>query len=115
MVVASRKTLTPKEQLRHRVTIQEFVQSGSDARGQVIGDWVDVAEVWASVVPLAGRWAEYAHQLWESATVRVLIRYRADVTSASRLLFGTRVLAIGVVTNQGEDNHTLELLCTEAK
>jgi SPP1 family predicted phage head-tail adaptor len=115
MVVVPRKTLTPKEQLRHRVTIQEFVATGTDARGQALGDWVDVVEVWASVVPLAGRWAEYAHQLWESATVRVLIRFRADVTSANRLLFGSRVLDIGVVTNQGEDNHTLELLCTEAK
>jgi len=115
MIIAPRKTLTPKEQLRHRVTIQEFVQSGTDARGQAVGTWVDVADVWASVTPLAGRWAEYAHQLWESATVRVLIRYRADVTSAHQLVFGDRVLVIGVVLNQGEDNHTLELLCTEAK
>lgn len=105
---------TPVGLLNKQVTIQAFTQTGTDVRGQATGDWEDVATVWAAVQPLTGRWAEYARQLWESATFRVLINYRDDVTSACRLLFGERVFAIGVVINQEERNHTLELLCTEA-
>ena len=101
--------------LNKQVTIQRFAPAGTDARGQATGEWEALATVWANVMPLTGRWAEYAHQQWESATVRVLINYRADVTSACRLLFGSRVLAIGTATNLHEGNHTLELLCTEAK
>ena len=99
-----------------QVTIQRFDQMGSDGRGQPIGEWIDVAAapiVWASVEPLNVRTAEYARSLYSEATHRVFVDYRSDVTTACRLLYGTRVLHIGAVVNLHEANVTLELLCTE--
>ncbi|NLX57285.1 MAG: phage head closure protein [Planctomycetaceae bacterium] len=98
-----------------QVTIQRFNKLGADVRGQPIGEWVGVMTptVWASVEPLNARTAEYARALYSEATHRVFIDYRADVTNACRLLYGSRVLHIGAVINRNEANVTLELLCTE--
>jgi len=106
---------TPVGLLNKQVTVSQFASTGADARGQATGDWEDVDTVWAAVQPLTGRWAEYARQLCEHATYRVLINYRADVTSGMRLSCGQRVLYIETAIDQGENGHTLELLCTEAR
>lgn len=105
---------TPPGQLRHQVTLQRFTQTGTDDRNRPVGTWEDVATLYAEVKPLTGRLAEYAHEMWESATLRVTINYRSDVTSADRFDFNGRQLAIGTVQNLDEANHTLVCLCTEA-
>ena len=110
-------TPTPIWRKDRQVTIQRFVQSGADGRGQPTGVWEDLetaATVWASVEPLTVRTAEYARQLYSQATHRVFIDWRSDVTAAMRLVYGSRILAIGAAVNMHEANVTLELLCTEA-
>jgi SPP1 family predicted phage head-tail adaptor len=110
-------TPTPIWRKDRQVTIQQFAQTGTDGRGQAQGEWEDLdtsATVWASIEPLTVRTAEYARQLYSQATHRVFIDYRSDVTASMRLVYGSRVLAIGAVVNMHEANVTLELLCTEA-
>lgn len=109
------KYRTPVGLLNRQVTIRHFVSAGADARGQARGDWEDLATVFANVLPLSGRWAEYARQLCETATYRVLVNYRSDVRAGMRVAVGDRLLVIETAIDQGEANHTLELLCTEAR
>lgn len=108
---------TPIWRKDRRITLQQFAATGTDGRGQAVGEWEDLdtaAHVWASIEPLTVRTAEYARQLYSQATHRVFIDYRADVTTALRILYGTRVFHIGAAINMHEANVTLELLCTEA-
>lgn len=72
--------------LDQRVTLQQ--RSGvADGLGQVTLTWVDVATVWARVVPLRGREFFAAAQIQQENTVRVILRKRSDVTSAWRLVW----------------------------
>lgn len=110
-------TATPIWRKDRQVTLQHFAQAGTDARGQPIGEWenLDAAPtVWASIEPLTVRTVEYARQMYSEATHRVFIDYRADVTVATRLLYGSRIFHVGSAINMHEANVTLELLCTEA-
>ena len=100
-----------------QVTLQQFVETGTDSRGKPTGDWEDLATaptVWASVEPLNVRPAEYARQLYAEATHRIFIDWRSDVTAAMQLVYGTRTFHIGSAINVHEANVALELLCTEA-
>jgi len=102
---------------RTQVTLQEWTESDVDGHGQPTGSWGNLdsdAAVWAEVLPVSGRIAEYAHQLYSQATHRVMIDYRSDVTTRMRLKLGTsRYLYIGHVRDLEELGITLELLCVE--
>lgn len=109
-------TPTPIWRKDRQVTLQRFVESGTDGRGQPLGDWenlTDTPTVWASVEPLTVRTAEYARAIYNLATHRVFIDYRSDVDAGMRVVYGSRVFAIGSAINMHEANVTLELLCTE--
>lgn len=100
--------------LAHSVTLQKFTQTSTDNRGQPVGTWgTDVADLAAAVIPRGERNAELAHAFHESTTHQVLMRYRADVTSAKRLSYDGRTLAIGHVEIVDEMGLFLSLSCTE--
>lgn len=72
--------------LAHRVTLQSR-QASIDSLGQAAGGLVDIATVWAEVVPVAAREFEAAEQMRPGATVRVKIRARADVAALAVVLW----------------------------
>ena len=81
--------------LRHRVTIQQKSGSGLDTRGQTTATWVDVqAGVPAAIRQLSGQEGLLARQVYPTATHKVSLRYRSDLTNQMRLVFGTRTLNI---------------------
>ncbi len=98
--------------MRHRVTIQN-VSRVSDGQGGFTETFADGATVFASIEPVKA-WERYqAMQTQAPVTHKVLMRYRADVTSASRLKFGTRVLWVKEVINPNEDDAFLEIRAQE--
>lgn len=70
--------------LRNRVTIRKFTTSRSPS-GQVIQNWEDGAMVWAEVKGISGRELVASGAEMAEATVRVWVRFRRDITAASRL------------------------------
>lgn len=70
--------------LRHRVTIQHFT-TVRDASGQHIKTWFDGATVSAEVNAISGRELVASGAVSAEATIRVWMRYRSDVSAASRL------------------------------
>ena len=70
--------------LRHRVTIQNFVTQTLPS-GQETENWADGATVWAEVKGVSGRELLTAGAELAESTIRVWMRYRRDVTAASRL------------------------------
>lgn len=107
--------------MRHRVTAERKVRSGTDARGGPVFAWQEQYTRWAKIEPLGGstgrfggRETEIARQLVATATHKVTLRY-CDVTADDRLKFGDRVFNIDLVADVLERNEWLVLTCTEEK
>lgn len=98
--------------LQRRVALQAAAETTTET-GEVARVWTTYATVWARIEPLAGRELVYAQQTTPDVTHRVTLRYRADVTVAHRLLYGTRVLHIRAARNLEEDDVELQLDCQE--
>lgn len=98
--------------LKHRVSIQSK-SDASDSQGGFTTSWATDATVWAAIQPMKGYEKFQAQQLQTPLSHKVTIRYRSGVTTAKRLLFGSRVLHIKEVINVNEDSAFLELRCLE--
>lgn len=102
-------------QMRARVTIQNRTVV-RDALGAARESWADVATVWAEVVPVSGqeRLVSSADVPLATATHRVMIRYRDDVTPLSRLVWAGRVLDVASADPPvGGKNDVLICFCEE--
>lgn len=88
-----------------------------DSLNQLVTTWTEIANggVWASVAPLKSSEAMQAMANQVEVTHRVTIRYRADVTAAMRVYFGSRQLAIVGLRNPDERGEYMELTCVEGK
>ncbi len=100
--------------LRQRVTIQNFTTS-RNSYGEVIEEWHDVVTVWAEVKGISGRELIAAGAEMSEVTFRVWIRYRPDVTSASRAWWqqkGHKPTTYAITSAIPNEKAThLELLC----
>lgn len=70
--------------LRDRVIIRKFTTSRSPS-GQLIEKWEDGATIWAEVKGISGRELVSSGAVIAEATIRVWVRFRRDITAASRL------------------------------
>lgn len=101
--------------LNKRITIQELVTGSpeKDSFGQPNSSWDTFAQVWAAIEPIQGRefWAQ--QQVQSEVTIRIRIRYLSGVTSAMRVLYGSRVLTIESVIDPQEKHKEMQLMCSE--
>jgi SPP1 family predicted phage head-tail adaptor len=99
--------------LDQRVTLQ----APTETRGAEFGDpqrvWEDVATVWAEVSPISGREYFLQREQQSQISVRVRIRYRADVTSMWRVQHAGKVYEIESVIDQRSAGEELILMCME--
>lgn len=72
--------------LRHRVALQEQIESQDATTGEVTPTWVTRAEVWAAVEPLSAREFIAAQSTQSQISVRITIRQRSDITAKWRVL-----------------------------
>jgi SPP1 family predicted phage head-tail adaptor len=100
-------------ELKHVGSLQSFTATGTDTHGQPTGSWATVSTVRLKIEPLTSRTAEYAHQLYELATHTLWLRYRTGVTSAQRIVIGSRTFNFGYVENVDEDERWLRILASE--
>ncbi|CAM3201431.1 phage head closure protein [Xenorhabdus nematophila] len=100
--------------LRHRITLQKN-ESSRSPMGSVINKWVDVADVWAEVQPISGRELVASGAVLSEATVRIWLRYRADMTTTHRIFYqgdSTQGQFFNIVAVIPDPKRTrLELLC----
>lgn len=99
------------ETLDQLITLQQpsLVRDGV---GQPIQTWGTVAQVWAQVQPLRGRELLAAQAVRSEQTIKVRIRWCADVRTTWRVLWGDLVLNITATTPVGRQD-MLELMCVE--
>ncbi|AUV00587.1 MULTISPECIES: phage head closure protein [Phytobacter] len=102
---------------RHRVTIQNSVTVRSPS-GQPKQDWQDGKTVWAEVKGISGRELMASGAEKAEATVRVWLRYRQDISAASRLKvltgpFRGQLLEVSGPPVPDERATRLEVLCKQ--
>ncbi len=98
--------------MKHRISLQAVSQV-SDSQGGFTESWATFATVWASIRPAKGFEKFQAAQLQTPVTHKITIRYRPDVTTKHRLLFGTRVFGIKEALNRDEAKQYLDIQAIE--
>ena len=96
--------------LNRRVTLQRQ-ETARDAVGQAKPLWTDVAMVWAAVLPLRGREYFESAKVNSEITVRIIIRYRADVKPSWRVVSGGNGYDIVEIINPADGKRELQLMC----
>jgi len=99
------------QRLRHSVAIQAHATS-IDSYGGNVGSWSTVATVRAAIEPVSGTEARRDGQTAAEQVVRVVMRYRSDLTEQHRLLWGSVVYNIKSLACRDEARRWLELTCT---
>jgi SPP1 family predicted phage head-tail adaptor len=99
-------------ELRQRLILQQN-QPNTGSYGERLPDWVSLSTIWGAVNPVSAR--QFIEQQRDQAEIthKVKIRFRSDIKSGMRLLFGTRILHIEGVLNTDEANRELLLMCRE--
>ncbi|EMM5750030.1 TPA: phage head closure protein [Klebsiella pneumoniae] len=103
--------------LRHRVTIQNFTTSRTPS-GQPVEKWEDGKTIWAEVKGISGRELLAAGVEHADATIRVWVRFRNDISAASRLNVRTGPFKGAVLNVTGPPvpdvkGTRLEILCKQ--
>lgn len=100
------------QRLRKSIVVQQR-KSSTNIYNENIGEWVDFATLRAGVEPLSGKeMLKNGVNLAEQVT-RIVIRYRADITTQMRILYNDKIYSITAIINPNERNIMLELMCTQ--
>lgn len=101
--------------MRHRVAVQAKTRGASDgAGGSVSETWATSFSCWAKIDPKAGREIVAADQVVHRLTHVITIRYRTGVTTAMRVVYESRTLAILAMREILENGRFIELNCEES-
>ena len=96
--------------LRHRVRIERPASTQDPTTGEMVPGWALVATVWASVEPLSVREFISAQAGQSEVTARFVIRHRAGLSAAMRLVHRGQVYNIeGVLADPKSGQHYLTL------
>lgn len=98
--------------LRQRVTLETPVLT-AEAGGHFNQTWQTVARVWAAIEPLNGAELWFGEQLEGRINHRITLRYRNDLTSAMRIVFGERIFNIRSVHCPSEAREILVISAEE--
>lgn len=100
--------------LRHRVSFQEPVKTQNPLTGATVNSWQEIQKLWADVVPLSAREFIAAQATQAEITTRITIRFRSDITSKHRIVYGNKIFNIeGVLPDPKSGRDYLTLPCSE--
>ena len=97
---------------RHFITLQGQGTS-RDSGGGISSGFSTIASVYANVVPKSGKEVYKQGKLVGSVTHEITIRYRTDITNASRISFNNKFFNIRSIINIDERDRYLKLMCEE--
>ena len=102
--------------LRHKITFQSFAGQ-MDTFGDPLqaddSNWKDEATVWAAIDPISGKEFYAAQQSQSEVSHKVRCRYRSGLTTAMRIMFGSRKFKIISIINWEERGESLLIMCKE--
>lgn len=96
--------------LRHRVDIKRQVQTKKPSGGGFDTVWETVGTVWAQVLGQNGREATIGQAMQGITVYRVVIRYRADISDADQLRYGSIDLNIRSIADPDGRRQALSII-----
>lgn len=100
--------------MKRRITFQ-YSKTHRGELGEILYDWHDLATVWAEIRAISGRELIASGALLSEASIRIWTRYRADITTANRILYQLPNICgqvYGILAVIPDADHSrLELLC----
>lgn len=101
-------------EMQHRITIEKKTRGASDNAGGAVSEtWSMFCVCWAKLDPKSGREIVAADQMVHRVSHVVIIRARTGVTTAMRVNFGGRIMAILAMREYFEAGRFIELTCEE--
>jgi len=97
--------------LRHRITIEQPVETQDATTGELVTTWLAVDTVWAEVRPLRGTEEYVAQQIKAGLDTRFRLRYRDDITPMMAIRHGGRRYDLQPPTEIG-NREGLQILAT---
>lgn len=98
--------------LRYLVKLQSPTRTTDTGGGQSIA-WSTITDLYADIRPKSGKESFTQDQLQEISQHEVIVRYRSDMNTSYRLLFGTRIFNIRHIKNVNERDRYYVLTCEE--
>lgn len=103
--------------LRHRVTFQSRSLAADEFGARPLV-WLDVATVWADVMPLSGRQLQAAQALNVEISHQILIRYQPQfagprAVAAMRIRYGDRIFSIHSSIDPDERHKSIQIMASE--
>lgn len=101
--------------MRHRVTLENRVVSGTDASGEPVYSWREAERgtLWARVEPITSGERRLANQTGHATTHRITTRFHGKITPSSRFVYRGRVFNVDSIRNLDERDDMLELTAVE--
>jgi SPP1 family predicted phage head-tail adaptor len=99
--------------LRHKITIQSAALSTDTMSASATENWSTYTTAWAEIKPLKGMEAVEHKKLGQETMHRIWIRYQSGITTAMRIVYGSRTFEIRGVRNPDERNVLLEIMAEE--
>jgi SPP1 family predicted phage head-tail adaptor len=100
--------------LRYRITIQQETLT-TDSQGGSSAAWAELVTVWASIDPVSANQRWFAERLGHQVTHKIIIRNRADITSAMRIIYGSKTYYIHSYKFLDEGSGYLEIMASEGE
>jgi SPP1 family predicted phage head-tail adaptor len=98
--------------LRHSIDLYGYTVA-KNGYGEDVQTWAKYDTVWAAIYAVSSSEEGNAQQIVGVVTHKVVIRYLSTVDIKHRIYFGSRVAEIVSVSNEGQGNEYLVLLCNE--
>lgn len=102
--------------LRHRVVLQNQVETQDLNTGAIKVTWVDIATLWSAIEPLSAKEFIASQAEASKVTTRITIRYRVDITAKMRFYHaakGQYYNIEGVLADKDSGLEYITLPCSE--
>jgi SPP1 family predicted phage head-tail adaptor len=96
--------------LNSRVAIKRLTQV-QDETGQMIDDWVTLAEVWANIRHLSGLEAVRQGLSESEVNASIRIRYRSDIDAGMAVVWGGTTYDVRAMLPSAESKEFTDLIC----
>lgn len=96
--------------LRHKVALQQRMETQNPTTGEMVTSWSTIAEPWAEIVPMSAREFIAAQAEQSEVRGRITIRYRSGVDASMRVVYrGEYYMIHGVMRDaeSGREHMTL--------
>lgn len=100
--------------LNRRIEVQ-YLTRVDDGAGGSLSTWDTFMMLWADVQPLSSKEVLSLGQIQATTTHKVIMRYRTDILTSHRILYGTKILEITSIIDVDDRHEALELICREGK